>query len=215
MENIQFNRQKFDKVLNFFKPKGKYPQTSQIRVLVPFVKGKSFYDIDIKKAASHVLNRTLKDNDLFVVRALGIGLMVEDTTMPGHAPVLSYPMPDSANLPTGIKGFVNQHAQVLYNGVLSIRTGQTVNYSGFPLAGFEKVPQTQTGEAGVLPMLDEKSLLQELPEELVFDGIKDYSIRVEYPGTADTNIAGPAGTVAYLVFIAEGWLVEGGGNCGY
>lgn len=215
MDNLQFNRQKFEKVQNFFKDKKKAPQTSQIRVCVPFVKGQSFYDIDIKKASKHITNRLLKDNDLFVARAIGIGLMIDDNTMPGHAPILSYPMPADADLPAGIKGFVNQHAQVVYNGTLSIRTGQTVNYSGYPLTGFQYVPETPTGVAGVLPMLSEKYILQELPEELVFDGIKDYSIRVEYPGNANTEIKGEADTTAYLVFIAEGWLVEGGGNMGY
>lgn len=220
MKDIRFNRERFLKGNTFYGDKGINAQTAQLRIEVPFVAGKGAYDFDLKKEVKRVTEKTLKRNDLFVARALGFGLMVETTAKPGHAPILSYPLLAGDGVPAGINGFVNTDAYAVYNGIMSMKTGQVVNYSGFPMSTFLNIPETQPvaivddagamASAGILPQFNMDQILYELPEEIVLAGTQDHKIQVEFPAIATTDIKGGEGTTSYLVLVIEGWLFEGG-----
>jgi len=222
MKDIRFNRERFLKGNSFYGEKGINAQTAQLRIEVPFAAGKGAYDFDLKKEVKRLTEKTLKRNDLFVARALGFGLMVETTAKPGHAPLMSYPLLQSAALPAGINGFANTDAYAVYNGVLTMKTGQVVNYSGFPMSAFLNVPETQPvaivnnedelDTAGILPQFTMDQILFELPEEIVLAGTQDHRIQVEFPANTSTDIKGGEGTSSYLVLVIEGWLYEGGTN---
>lgn len=219
MKDIRFNRERFDKGKNFYAPKGIVPQTSVLRVEVPFEAGKGLYVFDIHKAVKRVTERVLQRNDLFVVRGVDVGTMVEDTDFPGHYPVLSYPPVVGAGagaivLAGGLKGFVSGNIFALYNGSLSLKTDTTVNYSTFPLDSFLQIPQTQA-TAALLPQLDKEKSVYELPEEIALSGGRDHEIKIEFPSTPDSNFAGEAGTVSYLVLQFYGWNFPGGANDRY
>jgi hypothetical protein len=105
--------------------------------------------------------------------------------------------------------------------VLTMKTGQQVNYSGMPLDKFRVVPATQpiaaikTTDGSILPSgamssINHSDFMQLLPEELRFAGTQDHTIRVEFPATADTDIKGDAGTTSFAVLLIDGWLFEGG-----
>jgi len=217
-KNIVFNRSRFDQGAPFYGTKGIAPQTAQLRVLVPFAGATGNYKFDFKKDASlaHVVEQLLKRNDLFVARAIGLALMVEVTAAKGTAPIYSYPVQAGAALPTGLKGFTDTNAYAVYNGVLTMKTGQAVNYSRFPTAPFLNVPKTQPSllwngiaaiSAGIAPEFNAENVMFELPEVLVLAGTKDQPVTLEFPAC---TIAGEANTTAYAMLIVEGWLYEGG-----
>lgn len=206
MRNLDFFRKRFESAKAQSRNPQNAPQFSQIRQLVKFEKGKTVYNIDIK-SISHKLNRALKDNDKFVVASVYAGIMVSDDAMPGHAPVLLYPLiKGTAVTASGLKGLDNFHANVMYNGDWSLRTNQEVNYQGFPMSVFLKQPETN-------PVAQYSSDLEAgsfaIPEEITLSGQQDHEIRVEIPATADTDIKGESGTTAYLVFGFYGWTIQG------
>jgi len=217
-KNIQFNRERFERGSNFYASKGIVPQTAQLRVAVPFIANTGNYKFDVKKDPSLALaiELLLKRNDLFVARAIGLALMVEPTAAKGTAPLLSYPLLAGTSLPSGLKGLTDTSAYAVYNGILTMKTGQTVNYSRFPTNKFLNVPETQPCviwngtagiTAGIVPQFNLENVLEELPEVLVFAGTKDQPVTLEFPAC---TIAGESGTQAYAVLIVEGWLYEGG-----
>ncbi|NLO72292.1 MAG: hypothetical protein GX102_15385 [Porphyromonadaceae bacterium] len=211
--DIRFNRDRFDKGQSYYGRHGIAAQTAQLRIEVPTVKGKGVYDFDLKKEVKRLSEKILKRNDLFVVRAIGLGFMVEADGMEGHAPVYSYPVikPTAGALIGGLKGLTNGHAFVVYNGAISIKTGQQVNYSAFPTSEFLHIPQVQASDTA-MPEFDLADLLVELPEEVALAGTQDHRIQLEFPANANTNIAGEADSKAYIVMIFEGWLYEGATN---
>lgn len=221
--NIQFNRDRFDKGNRFYGKQGIAAQTAQLRVEVPTVIGKGVYDFDIKKEVKRISEKMLKRNDLFVVRAIGMGLMVEDPAMPGHAPLYSYPVivtedqGDVVPLAGGLKGLAadtGNHAFALYNGGISLKTGQQVNYSAFPTSEFLTIPEVQAS-ANNLPQFNQADILIELPEEIALAGTQDHRIQLEFPANASTNLSAEAGAASYIVLVFEGWLYEGATNDKY
>lgn len=209
MKNVEFARTRFERAKQISQQKGKgAPQTAKIRIAVPFVKGKTFYDVDIKDAASHITNLALMENDMFVCMAVAMGIMVEDDALKGHAPTLAYPLQKSAEVTdAGLKGLDNAHAFVLYNGYWSLRTNQEVNCQQFPNSHFLRIPDAQPAKVYGSNVQDSA---YELPEEIKLFGKEDVKIRVEFPGNADTDIKGEAGSKAYLVFELYGWNIQGG-----
>jgi len=217
--DIRFNRERFDKGNKFYKDLGINPQTAKLRIEEVFVAGQGSYDFDLKKAVKSVTERILKRNDLFVCTAIGVALMVETVGKEGHAPLLSYPMLDGLHLPTGLKGFANLDAEAVYNGDLSLKTGQSVNYAGFPMDKFRFVPETQpvamltsadvVVSSQLVPQFAKEQVMYQMPEELILAGTQDHKINISFPVKATSDIKGPANTVAKLVLLFDGYLYEG------
>ena len=218
-KNIRFNRERFDQGAKYYAAKGIVPQTAQLRVVVPFTASTGNYKFDIKKdpSVAHVIEQLLKRNDLFVARAIGLALMVELDAAKGTAPLYSFPVQASTALPAGLKGLTNTNAFAMYNGILGMKTGQSVNYSRFPTMPFLHIPETQPVllldssdaevGAGIMPAFNLENCLVELPEVLVFAGTKEQPITLEFP---PCTIAAEASCTAYAVLVIEGWLYEGG-----
>lgn len=217
-KNILFNRARFDQGAAYYGSKGIVPQTAQIRCAVPLTNSATgMLKFDIKKDSSlaYAIEQLLKRTDLFVASSIGFALMIEDDSLKGQAPLLSYPLIQSNALPSSLKGFTDASAYALYNGILTMRTGNTVNYSRFPMLHFLNVPETQPVEllnstdvavsAQIQPKFNLEDVMFELPEVLIFAGTKDQPITVEFPG-ADMLVA--AGSTAYGVLIVDGWLYE-------
>ena len=225
---IEFDRARYREALDFYGKKengGLLPQYSFLRFEAEFVKGKGVYEFLVNRPGQGVRSteRYLKLNDLFVAKGIAIGLMVEEDAKVGHAPVMFYPLLQSDALPTGYQGLANADAEVLYNGLMQIITGQTANFGAFPMDEFRVVPRTQpnaivndAGDAlvpsGVIPQWNMEDLLVHLPERFAFAGTQDQKIVVSFPANADTDIKAAAGYSVYLTVIVKGWLVEGGTN---
>lgn len=220
MKDIRFNRERMMLASAFYDKHGITPQTAQIRIEMDLATGQGTYDFDIKKQTKSATEKTINNNDLFICRALGMALMVENNSAKGTAPLLSYPLQHSAKLPTGMFGFENVNAYGLYNGVLSMKTDQSVNFKGFPTSHFLRVPEVQpalmlgaadaTFGNGVLPAFKIEDVLYELPEMLIFAGNHQNDIKLEAPIATGVTLAGASGSTSKVVFIAEGWLYAQG-----
>ena len=224
MKDIRFERERFEKALRFYGSKGIVPQTANIRIESEFKLGKGTHRFDVKKDESiaRITEKVIRRNDLFLVKSIGVALMIETVGLEGHAPLMTYPLLQSAALPSGLNGFANNHAEVIYNGHLQMKTGSRVNFSRFPLDKFRFVPETQPVKiladatvfesSGIVPQFDHDKLMQMLPEEIVLAGTKDQPIEINYPALSSTDIKGPANTKAFLVLLLDGWLLEGATN---
>ena len=225
-KTINFDRERYLEAFNFYGRKYNLnPQYSELRFEAKFVKGNGVYEFLVNRPgqSTRATERYLKQNDLFITKGLQVGIMVETDALPGHAPVMYYPMLQSDAIPTGYNGLSNVHAEALYNGLLAIMTGSTNNFSAFPMDEFRVVPETQpimvvneSGDAmvpcGIIPQWKADDVMFHMPERFAFAGTQDQKIRISFPATADTDIKGGEGTSAYLVVIVKGWLVEGGTN---
>ena len=221
--DIRFNRDRMLLGADFY---GRYqitPQTGQIRIEMSLVEGQGTYEFDIKKKIKSGTEKIIRDNDLFISRAIGIALMVESNTARGTAPLLSYPMINGAHLPAGIKGFINSNPYVLYNGVVTMKTDQSVNMTGLPMTHFLHVPETQPVgminsaddtlmSSGIQPQFNIDNILYELPEVLVIAGNHSTDFKVEAPVVSGLQMATPEGYTAKIVLIIEGWLFAAGAN---
>ena len=222
--DINFERKRFENALRFYGEKGIKPQSAKIRIDHEVTIGKGSYAFNVRKDQStlRVTEKAITVNDLFLITAIGFGLVVEDVNLPGHSQVLTYPMLQSDALPAGLKGLVNNHAEVIYNGSLNMKTGQKVNLSAYPLNKFRFVPETQpvamldSGDAivssGLVPSYTHEDLMRAIPEELILSGTKNQPIEVVFPAVAGTDIKGEAGTKTYLVLLFDGFLLEGATN---
>lgn len=224
-KNIRFNRERFERGLKYYGQEriGIAPQTAQLRVIMPFTANNGSYKFDVTKEESnkHIIEQLLRRNDLFVATGMGLALMVEADAAKGQSPLFSYPVVDCLALPTGIKGFTDFKAHAVYNGMLSMKTGQTVNFSRFPTAPFLHVPKTQpsivwNGTAAisnnVQPEFNLENVIKELPEEIVFAGTFVQPIQLDFPAC---TIAVPENYTGYAVLIIEGYLYEGGTSAEY
>ena len=221
-KDIRLGIERIAKAKTFYSDKQITPQRTLLRIEAELVSGQGIYAFDIKKKGKDksITERSITDNDLFVVDSLGLALTVEKDAAPGTAPLLSYPLIDGLHLPAGIKGFTDNHAYAVYNGVLSVKTDQTVNISAYPTVNFLKVPQTQpvgvlTSEdvvvtAGIQPEFDLDSVLTQLSETLVFAGNHETEIKLEAPVKADVTLGVPADYTGKVVLLVDGWLFAGG-----
>lgn len=223
MKDIRFNRERMLKGAEFYAKHGITPQSSQIRIETPLVVGQGQYEFDIKKKTKLALEKVIKDNDLFISRAIGVALCVEKTANPGTGILFSYPAV-TGNLPTGVGGFKSVAPYALYNGALSIKTDQTVNISSFPLNRFLNIPETQPTlinngtamvTAGILPKFNLDDILFELPEVLAFAGNHTTEIKIDAPVASGSDITAETDYTARLVLIVEGWNFNGGANDKY
>jgi len=213
--DVRFQRERFEKGYRFYKNKGIAPQRTILRVELPFVASTGTYVFNVKKDPSlaRATENLLKTTDLFVATRLGVAQMVELDAAKGTAPLYMYPVVASTSLPTGLKGLTNTNGYAMYNGSLSVKTGQVTNIAKFPVLPFLKVPKAQpvlpfTGAvATIAPEFNLDELLMELPEELVFAGSKSQPIQLDFPAC---TIAAEASCTAYAVLLIEGWLYENG-----
>ncbi|MEI6555509.1 MAG: hypothetical protein WCL70_07970 [Paludibacter sp.] len=226
-KDIRLSRERVAGASAFYGKNQITPQRTLLRIEVDLVDGQGIYAFDIKKKGKDksITERSITDNDLFVVDSLGLALTVEKDAAPGTAPLLSYPLINGLHLPAGIKGFTDNHAYAVYNGILSVKTDQTVNISAYPTANFLRVPQTQpvgvlTSEdvvvtTGIQPEFDLDSVLTQLSETLVFAGNHETEIKLEAPVKADVTLGVPADYTGKAVLLVDGWLFAGGAKPQY
>lgn len=237
ISDINFQRQRFEKVCSYYGKKGIAPQLSLLRIEENLQNGKGEYIFDLKKENISAVERNLKRNDLFVTLAIGVGLRIENserpfTTTPMFDVVVSaYDYSDSNTRTPLFEGFKTSDINALYNGSLYISTGTTVNFQDMPLALFKR-SQGQTFARGNEYAIEEKSGkfnfendLKAMAEEIIFSGTQDHTIKINFPTfpTSDyqalqsgsriadsTEYADDDNRAAKVVFMALGYRVIGG-----
>jgi hypothetical protein len=214
MSNIQFDRNRFDLLNNFYGKQGLVPQTSHLTFVEPFVNGKGNYTFKINRdrtSTSHPIERYLLRNDVLAVKSLFIGIYIEPEVKPGHGVLYSYPVL-TGTLPAGYDGLTTPDAEAVYNGNVEVKTGSVTNFAALPMRVFRNVPETQsTGTASLqIPEINWDKVRFNLAESLKFVGTKDQYVNVSFNAVPSTTIQAAAGFKAYLCLIADGWLIEGG-----
>lgn len=219
--NFASRKETFDKALNYYKSQGIVPQRQKLVALAKFEDGKGTFEFLFTKDDSLRLpvEKLLGKTDMFLAKAYGIGLMIETTATPGLAPIFSYPVLAGDHLPAELAGFENASAFGIYNGIMSMRTGSTVNQSRLPLIDSLYIPETQAVQivnadgdgyvpAGIIPAFNIGNILTELTETFVLTGTKTQPFRIECPISDDWGI--PADHTGYVALVLDGWMLETG-----
>jgi hypothetical protein len=233
--NIEFLRNRFQRVNNYYGKKGLSPQLSLIRIEENLVNGQGVYNFDLKKENTSAVERNLKRNDLFVTLALGVGTRIEiiekpNSTLVDFSPRICYPLQSSGTGPAeGAIGFATEDINAMYNGTLYIATGTTVNFNDLPMNLFlskedrERIYQyNPSGQTQYIFNGGKKyafeNQLKTMAEEITFSGTQDHVVKVSFPtfATSDYQAIDPtagSGTNTYqskIVFLALGYRVVGG-----
>lgn len=219
--DIRFDRQRFDKILSYYRNQGLAPEISMIRIDEPLVNGQGVYNFNMKKENLGVSEKNLKRNDLFVCLGIGVFLTIKDSTKPGTEQILPFAMLE--NTTAGIKGFKTSDINALYNGSLHITTGTTVNIDAMPCNLFQRVPRTQpelvydgsTGlkSNGAQPSFDMNRAIQQMATEIIFAGTQDHKVTVSFPTFAAADYTtSSANCTTHISFVAIGYRVIGGTN---
>lgn len=239
ISDINFQRQRFEKVCSYYGKKGIAPQLSLLRIEENLQNGKGEYIFDLKKENISAVERNLKRNDLFVTLAIGVALRIENS----ERPFVNTPMFDAvvSSYVTGtdtrepiVEGFKTSDINALYNGSLYISTGTTVNFQDMPLALFKRsqgtnVTNNQENEFSAIQAKSGKfnfeNDLKAMAEEIIFSGTQDHTIKINFPTfpTSDYQALQTGDRIAdesdftdrdnrqsKVVFMALGYRVIGG-----
>jgi hypothetical protein len=220
--NLDFNRKRFERAVNYYGAKGISPENAMIRIESAMATGQTKFTFDIKKEGITGAEQNLKRNDLFVVTHLAVLTALQTTGKEGQAPLMSYPLIEGAAIPAGVAAFTTRDIEGIYNGGLSVKTGQVVNFEHLPLIYMKRVPCVQPAVvdvAGVaasnqqMPAFSLLDVAYPMTEELVFAGTQDHKIEINAPFASTASFAtATANTSAKLVFVALGYKIPGATN---
>jgi hypothetical protein len=123
--------------------------------------------------ASQRFNRPQKGvalTDHFVAHSLGLYILIEDPAKPGSGDLRTYP--------------VNEGQEAIYNGVTSIKIGNTTFVDEMDNRRFRTVPEAQgfiDASTREYDQSEYESGLCQLPEFVIFKGDQSNEIKVELP----------------------------------
>lgn len=222
--NIFFNRERFESVLKWCKQNGVVPEESILRVSQPLKDGNGQLSFDIKNGKRSQFDVVLDRNDLFIPTGCLVALAFEKTDSFGNplgtAPLYTYPQKANAAVSCG---FMTEDAEALYNGLMSIKFGQTVVNGSLPMLNFKHVPSTQpclTGDGSadcVVPEFDLMDAIYPLAPKYYIQGTEDIKIDINFNGVGGNFkvAAGAAPTThdttrtATVYLIMSGVLIKG------
>ena len=154
----------------------------------------------------------LNEQDGFMILGYGIFLLRESTTVGGISVLQTYPnaqiFPDEAGL-----GLKNQHLEVVYNGKLTMKVGDTTYLPG-AYTGDCRVVRT-TLQSGTLTQSEKHAgdgFVALCPQYFV-RGRELNEIKLRVPANANQLVQSTGGTYnTKVVLILQGFTVSGQGN---
>ncbi|MDR2824852.1 MAG: hypothetical protein LBB41_06615 [Prevotellaceae bacterium] len=208
MNSIEYRRKIYEQLQSKYAGKGLYPQTSKLRYTFELSTNGSHYSkqIALETAIKHATERFLRNQDSFTAHSIRFGVIIENTTKPGHAHIISFPQQTATETQAGV--FTNTDAEVLWNGYLQIKSGSELTLEALPLSLFRKENQRNTLSAEI----NSTDGLVELSEKINLVGQKDQTLILDFPTLATTNIAVTADYKVYAVIEFIGFLVNGGSS---
>jgi len=210
--SIEFLRKRFESANALAAKAGRCAETSFLRVDKAPTAGSGKITFDIAKRNGEAPGeRKLDINDTFVVTALGLYINTEVTAKAGSGILDTYPV--AAKLTSPVDFYA------IYNGAVSIKTGQTVNFEAIPARSFLHIPQTQPVsvldsedakvDAGLVPQFDVTDHALYLPEEVTFSGAKTPEINLEFPTYAGADFSALVNTNNIkMSLIVYGYLIK-------
>lgn len=221
--NIFYNRERFQSVLDWAKKNDVVPEESILRVSQPLKNGNGRLSFDIKNGRKNEMDVTLDRNDLFIPNGFMVGIAFEKTDSFGNplgsAPLHTYAPAAGSNTPVGFK---TRDIEALYNGLMTIKFGQTVVNSSFPMLNFKHVPAVQpelsgTGTLGMQAEFDMMDALYPLAPKYYIQGTEDIKIDINFNGVdadftvceAATPTQASATYTPHVYLVMTGVLVKG------
>lgn len=186
----------------------KYISPSFVRVEKKIQNGVQTYDFGVTKDANSdsVTERKIDRKDLFVISHMGLFLMARLTTNVGIEVLQTYP--NIYVFPDETTNFYGAHLEVFYNGLLSVKVGQTTFIEAMDTRQFRSVEDIQQSSASTKSSAKSGSGLVELTPQIILDGNQKNEIQVKAPVSAAAKVANTnANTDNYLVFFARGFLL--------
>jgi hypothetical protein len=149
----------------------------------------------------------LDRNDLFVVTALGIFLLREDSTKLGVDVLQSYP--NKIVFPAAA-GFNPDHLEAIYNGKFQLKIQSKVNIEAMSMHAFRVIPETQQSTADNKSQYSLDHAAYPLGTLIKLKGTMNVEVKVEFNTFDAMQIqAVAANTKHKLVFHPYGYLIKG------
>lgn len=197
---------------------GLFPQSSFLRIDQLLVNGQGNYIFDPMKqnGVGTIYDRKLDRNDGFYCIGMALAFNVVNVDKPG-AGVLATSIPDvfKAMETFGTAGSVKD-ISAIYNGKLTLKTGTSVTYDGFPTQVFKRettnLPAAGTAPA-VIAAVDFSESMFFTPEYLLLAGTKDQVFELSFPsfaGAVYQDATENTKNQLYLSLYLQGFLVKNG-----
>ncbi len=217
LTTTDFLRQRFNSAQALAKTKGRSAESSFLRVdAIPTAgSGQLSFDIAARNGANPG-ERKLSINDTFVVSGIGLYVATGITAKPGTEKLETYPVALGASAVASPSDWF-----AIYNGFISVKTTQTVNFEAIAARTFLHIPQTQPVNvlnsldapinAGLIPEYDALESLWYPPEEVTFDGSNTPEITLTFPGNAAASYASldAVNNNSKLSLMFFGYLIKG------
>lgn len=203
-EEIKAEVQTFDKTL--------VPQSSYIRIDQTLENGVGTYTFDplLNNGGAGPLEKKLDKNDLFFISSINLAITATNKTLPADVVFLNTINPDKLNACISTAGLASLKTDLaaapglntIFNGFISLRTGQTVSLQNFPTLRFCRISDTDAS-------IDGASVI--LPERVLLNGASDQRFELVFNGQNTTmqNATTPAYTFGVSLFMS-GFLVKSG-----
>ncbi|TAN12349.1 MAG: hypothetical protein EPN37_15615 [Chitinophagaceae bacterium] len=153
-------------------------------------------------------------NDAFVATKLGIYLLNDDPSLPGHSPLLTFPSP--VDFPAEAGNVNPSHLEAFYNGFLRVKVADVVYAEAMATRKFRVVRDQQSAPA-VAVGTNWPAAPQKLSETLGFDGLEDLTPQFIFQGQAKNELSlyVPANSTQQVQYVTATtrikvvWYMEG------
>lgn len=211
---IPFLRERFVDLANSLEKfdAGLVPQSSYLRIDKTLENGVGSYEFDplLNNGGASVLEKKLDKNDLFFINSINVLLTAKNKSLPADVVLLSTVNPDEVRASISAAGLTKLKTDMaaatglntIYNGFISLRTGQEVTIQNFPMWRFNRVSDDNVS-------VDGSSII--LPERVQLNGASDQRFTLTFPGqsTVMQNATTPTYEFGVSLFL-NGFLVKGG-----
>lgn len=206
---IVSERKLFEALKKKYTKQAVIPSPSYLRIEQALSNSSGNYLFDIKKNGNEIATeRKLDRNDLFVVTRIGVYLLKQDTTKIGAAVLQTFP--NVAAFGT-LTGFTVAHLEAIYNGYLTLKTGQKVNIEALSMQNFRYISTSQQDTGSILSEWNVSEFTYTGAEDIYLHGTKSHEINITFPTFSGMQIqCTTASTVIKLVLHPYGFLLK---NC--
>lgn len=159
-------------------------------------------------------------NDAFVATKLGIYLLNDDLTLPGHSALQTFPSPVA--FPAEASNVDPTHLEAFYNGFLRVKVADVVYAETMATRKFRIVRTTQQDVAAATPPPSAKLSgaegydgLQNLTPQFIFQGQAKNELTLYVPANSTQEVQyKTAATRIKVVWYMEGFLITQGSALG-
>lgn len=212
---IPFLRERFENLvakLEKYKNASLVPQSSYLRIDQKLENGVGTYEFDplLNNGGASPLEKKLDKNDLFFINSIGVFLTAKNIALPADVVMLSTVNPAELKASISEAGLTNLKTDLaaatglntIYNGFISLRTGQEVTLQNLPMWMFNRISDDNAGVEG-------SSVI--LPERVQLNGSSDQRFTLSFNGAGTTmqNATTPKYEFGVSLFLT-GFLVKGG-----